>query len=279
MSLSEESFHKQELTPLLHATSIEQYLQKIYLMKYLQKFYDHETCIDKFSDICRFTDIEKKLYKNENEKIYDMAIKQNWPKNSVRTSFYVTQKEINFINTIDAPREFRMFILGILIYGKHAKQQTGIPMCNIRDRSYIYYLVTHKDEFNVGRRRSTYLNKLLADRENTHHGIKFYPAAATLRNSVCDVPKTVIAFNADWIEWDAPSGYLISNMEEDPRKISDLIQDWTKKCPRCGNTYFVSKKAKTDLCPSCYNFQRQQYKILHEKNRRKKNKRGQEQHK
>lgn len=237
-------------------------------MKYLQKFYNKENCLLKFSEICQLTEIEKNLYKTENEKIYEMALKQNWPKNTTRTSFYITQKEIDYINTIEAPREFRIFILGIIIYGKYAKQQTGIPMCNIRDRSYIYYLVTHKDEFNVGKRRSTYLNKLLSERDLTRHGIKFYPASASLKNSFSGIPKTVIAFNADWIDWDAESGYLVVNMEEDPFKLSDLVQDWQKKCPRCGDTYFVSKKSKTNLCPSCYNQQRRQYKAMYEKNRR-----------
>ena len=239
-------------------------------MKYLQKFYDKNKCLELFSEICRLTDIEKKLYMDENIKLYEAALKQSWPKNFVETSFYVTQKEINFINTINAPREFRMFILGILIYGKYTKQQTGIPMCNVRDRSYIYYLVTHKDEYNAGKRRSTYLNKLLTDHGNTHHGIKFYPAAVSLEHTMFGIPRTVVAFNADWIEWDAASGYLVSNLEEDPKKISDLVQDWTKKCPCCGDTFLVSKKAKTDLCLSCYNSKRRKYKTEHERNRRAK---------
>ena len=237
-------------------------------MKYLQKFYNQDKCLEMFGEICRLTDIQKKLYLDENIRLYEAASKQSWPKNFVKVSFYITQKEISFINTIDAPREFRMFILGILIYGKYTKQQIGIPMCNVRDRSYIYYLVTHKDEYNTGRRRSTYLNKLLIDRNKTHHGIKFYPAAVSLEHTMFGIPRTVVAFKADWVDWNADSGYLISDLNEDPRKICDLIQDWTKECPCCKDTFVVSPKAKTELCPSCYSKNRRTYEINYQKEKR-----------
>jgi len=268
LKISEASFHAGKMVPMFHATSIEKYLQRIYFMKYLTEYYNRYEAISKYKHVCLNGDIERQMFGDEVNQVYEAALKQKWPSRK-ETFFYITQQEIDFINKINAPREFRLYILGILIYGKYTKQQIGVPSIGTRERGYAYYLTTHADDFNIGKQRATYMAKLMADRK-VGHNIRFVSRNVDLKNSLLRVPKTIVSFQADWINWDADDGYAVMDIERDGIKLADMIQDWRVVCPNCSKEFLKSKKAKTSMCPACYEEYRRLYKNKKAKEHRNK---------
>ena len=244
---------------MFHPTNIELNLQKIYLLK---KLIDEKNGLEEawesFKDIYCESDLDKKLLEVDKEYLIRIAKRQEW-KDRPPVSFYITRKEIKFINSIDAPQEFRLFILGILIYAKYTKQQIGLPIVGTRERSYAYYLTNGTDEFNIGKHRSQYINMLLSKTKESH-GLSFYPAATKIVNGRSGVPKTVISVRANWINWEADSGYLVKNLEKDALKLAKKIKNQEFVCSECGKKYFASTKSQTELCPECYKAKRRKEK-------------------
>lgn len=267
--ISKQSISDHKMYRMFHPTNIELYLQKIYLLKMLlEQESDEKKCWMSFRDICCDTELDKKLLDNDQESFVRLAKKQNW-REQRKVEFYISQKEVDFINSIDAPREFRLFILGILIYAKYIKQQIGIPMVGTRERSYAYFLTSGIDEFNVGRQRSKYINTLLSEKKK-QHGIIFYPCSTKIKSGDAHIPKTVISIKGKWIKWDADSGFLIQNLEKDALELAKEIKDQEFVCSNCGKKYFGSNKTKTDLCPDCYAENRKKKQAEWVKNKRKK---------
>lgn len=249
--------HRKELVPLFHSTPMEVYLEKIYLFKYLLEIREsEEKAWEEFKDIICESDLEKKLINNEFRYYLRIGKKKKWivrPK----TSFFITKDEINHINQIKAPKEFREFVLGMIIYGKYTKQQIGLPLFNPRDRSYIYFLMNGVDNFNVGKDRHKYLNQLISKRD-IGTNIRYYPASLDLnsRSRVLNVPKTVESFDADWINWEAEEGYEVLDIEKDALVLKEKIVDQSDICTECGKPYKKSNKSQTTLCPECYKWYR-----------------------
>ena len=258
---------------------MEIYLEKIYLFKYLLELYDEDKAWEEFKDIVCEDSLEKKLINNEFRYYLRISKKKKWIERS-KTSFFITENEINHINQIKAPKEFREFVLGMIIYGKYTKQQIGLPLFNPRDRSYIYYLMNRADNFNVGKERYQYLNSLIS-RKNIGTDIRYYPASLDLnkRSRVLNIPKTVESFDGDWIEWEAKEGYEIKNIEIDAIGLKEKIVEQLAICSECGKLYNKSNKSQTTLCPECYKKARRKYKTQKESERyyRKKNS-GQQPH-
>lgn len=270
--ISELSESRRELIPLFHSTPMEVYLEKVYLFKYLLELYDEEKAWEEFKDILCKDDLEKKLINDEFRYYLRISKKKKW---IIRpeTSFFITENEINHINQIKAPKEFREFVLGIVIYGKYTKQQIGLPLFNPRDRSYIYYLMNGSDDFNVGKDRHKYLNQLISDR-TIGTNIRYYPASLDLnkRSRVLNIPKTVESFDADWIEWEAKEGFEIKNLEKDAIALKEKIVDQSAICSKCGKKYFKSNKSKTIFCPECYKEERKKKVAINVSRLRSKNK-------
>lgn len=288
-NLSEESYESNNLKKLFHASSIEQHLQKIFLLKY---------CLEKENEICKKNDVnveeidyttlekraikkfesivkENELEKEEIDLLLREAKKRNWPKVKNNVVIFITRKEIEFINRINATREFKLFILGLVIYGKFMRKQKGLINITSRDKSYIYYLMTQEDDYNVGKQRGRYLTSFFS-KPGVNHGIKFFPHQVVVKGKFGTSINTLIGFKADWIEWDADEGYCIVDLDRDSYKLGELITDWIVECPVCGNEFIKTTKSKTDLCGDCYTRERRKNKTLSEKNRRKNKGCGQE---
>lgn len=269
---AEESVANNKIVKMFHATSIELYLQRLYLYKYLlENNVDKTEAWNKWKNLVFDSEIEKELIDSEFDYYTKAALNKNWVKRP-KIDFYITKEEINHINQIKASKEFRIFILGMIIYGKYSKQQIGVPLFGPYDRSYIYYLVNKKDDFNYGKRREKFINKMLS-RKDIGINLNFYSALLNLnsRSFVKSFPKTVETFDGDWIDWNKRAGFHVTNLDEDISKIVDQIEDYKVPCHNCQQLYVPSSRAKTLLCPNCYILQRREYKTLKERQRRAKN--------
>ena len=275
--ISEISADTKTLVSLFHSTPMEVYLEKVYLFKYLlEKNEDAEKAWEIFKEIVCSTDLEKKLLDGEYKYYLKISKQKKWI-DRPSISFFITESEIDHINNIQASKEFRDFVLGMVIYGKYTRQQIGVPLFGPRDRSYIYYLMNQKDDFNYGKNRYKFLNSLIS-RKDIGTDIRYYPASLdlNLRSRVLNIPKTVESFNGEWIEWDAKSGYLISDLEKDAYILKNKILEQTSICPLCNKEFYKSKKAKTCYCPECYKKERKKNIAKNVAKLRSKNKCNQE---
>lgn len=267
--VSIQCFKKHKIVEMFHATSIEVYLEKMYLYKYLLECFPEAEAWEKWKEIVFDSELERQLINSEFEYYTKIANEKQWP---IRPAIdiYITTKEIEHINAIEAPREIRLFILGMLIYGKYTKQQTGVALYGSYDRSFIYYLINRTDDFNKGKKRSRFINEWM-NKKDIGINLKFFTKAVDLStySFMKTVPKTVETFTGDWIEWETREGYHISDIEEEFNFLISQIEEWKIKCPECGKYFIPSNQRKSSLCNNCYTLRRASYKAAKEKERRK----------
>lgn len=177
-----------------------------------------------------------------------------WPKRK-DYRVWITTKELQYIDSLPYDKEFKSFIVGMIYVAKLMKIKKGCSAFNTRDRSYAYFLSTGEDNYNIGKQRRFYINKMI------HQAVKdkiftFVPVTSRFRKKDNEYyTKTVVNVTlvADWINWDKQIGHVIECPEVEIQKlISQYVHNLTKTCSKCGKKFVPSKKSKTVLCPACY---------------------------
>lgn len=170
---------------------------------------------------------------------------------------YITMNEINYIKALNFPGDVKKFLLAMVAYGKMMSIRTKKPDCKRKVRAYLYYIATHKDDYNKGAHRREYFEKYIlqmtkqkifasCDGSTT---IKQYTGNRGGKKVV--IPHIII--KADWIEWNATEGYLIQDLDRDVKLLCDqAIPRDGKICEKCGKFFFINSKSKKSVCDRCY---------------------------
>ena len=78
----------------------------------------------------------------------ESAKKRRWPK-SHNFTIFITKDEIDHIKALNATKECKSFLLATVAFGKMMNIKRKKPTFNLRERSYIYYLATGRDDYKL----------------------------------------------------------------------------------------------------------------------------------
>lgn len=184
------------------------------------------------------------------------ARKRKWPAEHV-FKVYITMNEIKHINKLDTSIENKSFLLAAIAFAKMMNIKRKNPSFNAQERSYIYFIATGKDEYNIARRREPYISKFihnLCAEKQIHVESKvtrFKVYTGRRGGAVREIRNTVL--RADWVDWNAKEGYPIVNLETDVKLMCDrAFTPQTRICSICSKQFEVSAKTKRMICEDCY---------------------------
>lgn len=244
-----------KVVPIFHAMPVEKRLQQILITKKLLELnYSNNQILNWF--LIAEDECSKDL--QDIDELILLAKKRRWPK-SHNFTIYITSKEIEHIQKIKASKECKSFLLASIAFGKMMYIKRRKPTFNLRERSYIYYLATGRDDYNVGAQRSKYIQsfiKQLADQKEIklkiiHTSISLY----TGKRGGAKKDLTDLVLNATWIDNYSREGYEITskNIENEIIRLCDLaFPNDVIKCKNCGKEFNINRKTKRVLCDDCY---------------------------
>lgn len=241
-----------KIIPTFHASWVEQQYQQILITKKLLSM-----GYDKTQILNWFLIAEKDSPKDEGliEEYIIASRHKRWPKEH-KFQIFITQKEILHIQKLKASKECKSFLLSTVAYAKMMKIRKKVASFNLRERSYIYYLATGEDNYNVGSRRAPYINEFISSLKNDKE-IKInvkqthYRKKAIRTNIIKTITNVVI--DADWIEWNSTDGYEMIDLESQMKTLCDkCFENDTIVCPSCGKIFLKTSKMQRTLCEECY---------------------------
>lgn len=255
--IADKSIEQGRLIKLFHAKEMTNYMEKIFVLKRIKENNPEASEEEIKRQFLLVLDDKEKEGGEFNEwynSLLKFALQNNWPNDDI--DVYVTKEEITYINQIQAPKEFRLFVLGTIIYGKFTFKRYGIPILNNLDRGFVYYMIIGEDNYNKKTERNQFITKYWND-SNCNHGFTFVPKVSRIqRDDGFVAVKTNIIAYADWCNYEATEGYLIHDYYRDPLSLSSKIKEWRRECPECGKKYKVKNRSKTLLCEDCYSYYR-----------------------
>lgn len=265
----DECIRYTKVIPTFHASAVEQqYQQLLIIKKLLSMHYEPVQILNWFllaEDNC-----QKDL--DEVERLVKLSKRRRAPK-SHEFKVFITAKEIEHIKKLKATKDCKSFLLSTIAYCKMMQIKKKKATFNLRERSYIYYLATGKDNYNIGAQRHTYITKFIASLERAkeikidvkHTKYKNHSAAGHIIKSI-----TNVVFNAKWVDWNATSGYELTDLETQMKSLCDLcFEDDTLTCPQCGNEFIKTSKMKRVICAACYEESLRKKKALYARKIRK----------
>lgn len=231
------------LIPIFHASPLEKRLQQTYVAKLIVErgggYGDVKAFFDRAG--CQVPDLPE---------MASNALAVQWPKERDLT-VWVTDAELAAISSSPFPLEFRRFAVAMLCVAKVMRLKKGCPTVNVRDRSYAYHLAFGGDDYSVGRRRGRAVSAWIA-KAMSMGLISITPQLSRIRRGKGYVKVYNAVLSADWIEWDASDGFRVSDMESDVAALCSSVRSGSAECPVCGARFEPSPKAKTTLCPACW---------------------------
>lgn len=155
--------------------------------------------------------------------------------------FAITKGELAYINSLEAPADFRRYVLVLLSLKKYYESMgaKGLELqISPTVRAYAYETANPKGRYSE---KSVYLS-----RYNQSCG---RPIRSKMRGSmaVADFP---------WEEKGAPAADAVTVMKYPIARfyradLFGLVRPWSARCPRCGSEFRVSGYTKKGLCPRC----------------------------
>jgi hypothetical protein len=148
----------------------------------------------------------------------------------------ITRSEINYINSLQAPRWFRKYVLLILAYYKFQKEYDRTAFIPKEISSWAYEQARSSERVA----------------QNRIHKSNLWP-----QNAKCGKPimvKPVSGKVGLVIEWASRDGLDAAFSFKTPDEVVthfERIDSWMAVCPRCGSSFEASNKQKSDLCPEC----------------------------
>ena len=190
--------------------------------------------------------------------LIEAAKKRRWPK-SHNFTIFITKDEIDHIKALHATKECKSFLLSTVAFGKMMNIKRKKPTFNLRERSYIYYLATGRDDYNIGARRGPHIQEFISELVSmaeiklkiVHTSISIY----TGKRGGAKKKLTDLVLNASWINYKAFSGYEITSkaLESEIKRLCDLaFADDVRKCECCGKEFDVTRRTQRKLCDNCY---------------------------
>lgn len=250
----QECLNKKKIVPTFHASTIEKHIQKVYLTQLmLKKKMTHDEIHEWFK--IALGDLYDSGYVN---RLILSAARTRRPRQR-DYKVYITKNEIEYINKLPYDKEFRSYLLAMVCFCKFMQIKKGIATVRVRDKSYIYYLSSGEDNYSVGKQRHTHIEEHYRDCLRSKI-LTLRTIGSTFKASWGgNVSRTNIVIQAKWIDWNAQDGILINNPDAQvPLICKKYIKEDLHVCNKCGKKYTRSSKAKTDLCPSCYEKQRRE---------------------
>lgn len=256
----DECIRYTKVLPTFHASMVEQQYQQILITKKLLSLgYDNTKILN------WFILAEDDCYKNLDDIniLIKSAQHRRWPRKH-EFKIYITSKEIEFIKKLKASKECKSFLLTTVAYTKMMNIRKKKATFNLRERAYIYYLATGKDNYNVGAQRHTYIKKFIMSLEKKkdikidikHTRYKGHSNGGHIIKNI-----TNIVFNAKWVDWDAKEGYELTDLEKQMKLLCDQCFDNDVLiCPSCGNEFLKTNQTQRVLCESCYKAKRLEMK-------------------
>ena len=243
-----------KVIPTFHASVVEQkYQQMLITKKLLSMGYTENQILNWFmlaEDECVKDEWDIK-------ELIKIAHHRKWPRFH-DFKIYITQQEIEHIQKIKTTKECKSYLLTAVAYCKMMKIKKKKATFNLRERAYIYFLATGKDNYNVGTRRQPYIQNFIKELENSKQ-LKLDVKSTRYRSykeghrggSIQSI--TNVVMNASWIEWDSTEGYELTNLELQMIPLCDkCFENDIIKCPQCGKEFLKTTKIKRVLCEECY---------------------------
>lgn len=266
----DECLRYTKVIPTFHASAVEQHYQQLLIIKrLLAMHYEPIQILNWFllaEDNC-----QKDL--DEVEKLIQLSKHRRAPKNH-EFKIFITAKEIEHIKKLKATKDCKAFLLSTIAYCKMMQIKKKKATFNLRERSYIYFLATGKDNYNVGAQRHTYIKKFIMSLEKAKE-IKIDVKHTKYKNHAAGhIVKSItnVVFNAKWVEWDSSSGYELTDLENQMKILCDLcFEDDTLVCPKCGNEFIKTSKMKRTVCSACYEESVRKKKAIYARRMRKSN--------
>ena len=244
-----------KVVPIFHAMPVEKRLQQILITKKLLELnYSNNQILNWF--LIAEDECSKDL--QDIDELILLAKKRRWPK-SHNFTIYITSKEIEHIQKIKASKECKSFLLASIAFGKMMYIKRRKPTFNLRERSYIYYLATGRDDYNIGKKRANviqaFIKQLVDEKEIKlkiiHTSISLYTGKrGGAKKDLMD-----LVLNAKWIDNTTQEGYEITskNIETEIVRLCNLaFKNDILICKNCGKEFFVNSKTKRDICEDCY---------------------------
>lgn len=251
---------KNKILPIFHGTVNEKNYGKIYLLKYLLDCgYSKDKIINWFkeaggSEIEFFIDdLDDYIRKANNISTIERQY-----------SIYITDQELEYIDNLDFTKEYKSFLLGMIVVAKFMFYKKKCPSCNPKERSYAYFLGTGKDKYNSGTTEKERLQQFIYNLQKNKI-IQLQVISKYVQDFRTKKHKQVsnIVLGGNWIDFKAQKGHLIKNLEKDTKKLCNTkLHNKKMICSQCKRVFYVSNKNKTTLCPRCYNKSRNIYKRL-----------------
>ena len=249
-----------KIIPTFHASIVEQKYQQMLITKKLLSMGYNETQILNW-----FLLAEEGCLKDEwdIQELIKIAQHKKWPRTH-DFKIYITQQEIEHIQNLKATKECKSYLLTAVAYCKMMKIKKKKATFNLRERAYIYYLATGKDNYNVGTRRQPYIQNFIKELENNKQ-LRLSVKATKYRTykegrrggSIQSI--TNVVMNASWIEWEATEGYEMINLELQMVPLCDqCFEKDTIQCECCGVEFLKTSKIQRTLCLECYGRKRAQ---------------------
>lgn len=243
-----------KIIPTFHASAIEQRYQQVLITKKLLSMGYNRTKILNWFKLAE-DDCTKDLW--DIEELIKIANYRKWPR-AHNFKIFITQKEIEYVQKIKTSKECKSFLLATVAFCKMMKIKKRKATFNLRERSYIYYLATGKDNYNVGSRRGPYIQNFIRELERGKHlkldvrNTVFHDYSNGRRGGSIQTITNVV-MNAKWIEWDATSGYELTNLEQQMLPLCNMcFENDILICPKCGKEFLKTSKIKRELCEDCY---------------------------
>ena len=251
-----------------HATRMEKHYQQILIVKKLLSLeYTAEDILQWFLTVEEKS--EKSLWTILD--MIDTANKTRWPHNH-SYKIYITENEIKYIQNLNTTKECKSFLLATVAFCKMMMIKRKKPTFNKRERSYIYYLATGKDEYNTGSHRAPYIEAFIRKLEKDQIIQRKIKVTNIKKNTgkrggtVIDL--TDIILNMPWVEWKVKKGYKITNLDAQIAGLcNDLFEEDLFVCSKCGKHFAGNNKTKRTLCIECYNKTLAEQKRKYEKER------------
>lgn len=243
-----------KIIPTFHASVVEQKYQQMLITKKLVSMgYDNIQILN------WFILAEDNCIKDEWDiaELVKIAHYRKWPR-AHNFKIYITQKEIEHIQKLKATKECKSYLLSTVAFCKMMKIKKKKATFNLRERAYIYYLATGKDNYNVGTRRQPYIQNFIKELENTKQ-LKLdvkdtkYRSYKKGRRGGSIQSITNVVMNASWIDWNSTEGYELTNLESQMKSLCDkCFENDTILCSNCGKIFLKTSKMQRTLCDECY---------------------------
>lgn len=168
--------------------------------------------------------------------------------------FAISNGEIEYLNSLDAPQWVRQYWLGILIWFKYSMIHTGRSYSHPQIEGWIFKQIDPNHKF---KHKKEEIRKW-----NRHCGMVIN------RKVVGNHSYVTIKWADGIITVDDPA--VIIQFPSDITKCLDLIKPEGRICPVCGKQYIFSSKTQRNMCEDCYKVYRRAQKAEYIRNRRQK---------